>query len=70
MRSEQRTAIVTFPFSDKAALHRENFIAITDRVDGLTDTENAWFTLVADAGHEYSAWIVGLYNFLQVVFMM
>lgn len=23
MRSEQRTAIVTFPFSDKAALHRE-----------------------------------------------
>ena len=53
-----------------AALHRENFIAITDRVAGLTDTENAWFTLVADAGHEYSAWIVGLYNFLQVVFMM
>lgn len=53
-----------------AALHRENFIAITDRVDGLTDTENAWFTLVADAGHEYGAWIVGLYNFLQVVFMM
>ena len=53
-----------------AALHRENFIAITDRVDGLTDTENAWFTLVVDAGHEYGAWIVGLYNFLQVVFMM
>ena len=53
-----------------AVLHRENFIAITDRVAGLTDTENAWFTLVADAGHEYGAWIVGLYNFLQVVFMM
>ena len=46
-----------------AALHRENFIAITDRVAGLTDTENAWFTQVADAGHEYGAWIVGLYNF-------
>ena len=53
-----------------ATLHRENFIALTDRVDGLTDTENAWFTQLPGLGHEYSAWIVGLYNFLQVVFMM
>ena len=51
-----------------AALHRENFIALTDRVDGLTDGENAWFTQIPGIGHEYSAWIVGLYNFLQVVF--
>lgn len=53
-----------------AALHRENFIALTDRVDGLTDTENAWFTQITGIGHEYDAWIVGLYNFLQVVFAM
>ena len=53
-----------------AALHRENFIALTDRVPGLTDGENAWFTQLPGIGHEYSAWVVGLYNFLQVVFMM
>lgn len=50
-------------------LHRENFIAVTDRVEALTDGENAWFTRIPDIGHEYSAWIVGLYNFLQVAFM-
>ena len=51
-------------------LHRENFIAITDRVNGLTDGENAWFTRIGNVGHEYSAWVLGLYNFLQVVFAM
>ena len=53
-----------------AALHREQFITITDRVDGLTDGENAWFTQIQGVGHEYSAWIAGLYNFLQVVFAL
>jgi hypothetical protein len=53
-----------------AALHREQFIAVTDRTDKLTDGENAWFTQVRSVGHEYSAWIAGLYNFLQVAFMM
>ena len=53
-----------------ATLHRENFIALTDRVPGLTDGENAWFTRLPGIGHEYSAWVVGLYNFLQVVFAM
>lgn len=53
-----------------ATLHRENFIALTDRVPGLTDGENAWFTQLPGIGHEYSAWVVGLYNFLQVVFAM
>ena len=52
------------------ALHRENFIAITDRADSLTDGENAWFTRIDGVGHEYSAWVLGLYNFLQVVFAM
>ena len=51
-------------------LHRAQFIELTDRVDGLTDGENAWFTQIPGAGHAYSAWIVGLYNFLQVAFAM
>lgn len=53
-----------------AALHREQFIALTDRVNALTDGENAWFTQIRGAGHEYTAWIAGLYNFLQIVFAM
>ena len=31
MRSEQRTAIVTFPFSDKAALHREKRLRLSNK---------------------------------------
>ena len=33
MRSEQRTAIVTFPFSDKAALHREKRLRLSKKGD-------------------------------------
>lgn len=34
----------------------------------LSEGKNAWFQYVDGAGHEYRAWVTGLYNFLQMAF--
>ena len=48
--------------------HYAQYTQLLALCPGLTDGENAAFTDIQGAGHEYRAWGTGLYNFLQVVF--
>lgn len=53
---------------DMRALHHNQYFYLCDKLDWLTDGENGAYTDVNGAYHEYHAWSVGLYNFLQVLF--
>jgi enterochelin esterase-like enzyme len=48
--------------------HLQQYKQLLDRCPGLTASENATFTDIYDAGHEYRAWGLGLYNFLLLAF--
>ena len=49
-------------------IHYNEYYYLVNRVDCLTDGDNAAFTVIKNASHEYRAWGTGLYNFLRVVF--
>lgn len=50
------------------AEHQRRYEALTTLCDGLTDGENAAFTLLKNQRHLYGAWALGLYNFLPLLF--
>lgn len=49
-------------------IHYNEYYYLVNTVDCLTDGDNAAFTVIKNASHEYRAWGTGLYNFLRVVF--
>ena len=55
--------------NDSMALpHQGQYNEILSMTPGLTEGENAAFTWIEDAYHEYRAWGTGLYNFLRIAF--
>ncbi len=55
-------------YDDYYDLHLGQYRSLLERAKGLTEGENAAFTVIADVGHKYAAWSPGLYNFLQIAF--
>ena len=50
------------------SLHWNQYHDLVWRCDGLTEGENAAFTELDELGHTYTAWSIGLYNFLPLLF--
>ena len=53
---------------DYYGLHLGQYTDLVNKTNGLTEGENAAFTIIRDTGHKYAAWSPGLYNFLSVAF--
>jgi enterochelin esterase-like enzyme len=50
------------------SLHWNQYHDLVWRCDGLSEGENAAFTEYEALGHTYTAWSIGLYNFLPLLF--
>ena len=50
------------------SLHWNQYHDLVWRVDRLIEGENAAFTEIEALGHNYTAWSIGLYNFLPLLF--
>ncbi len=50
------------------SLHWNQYHDLVWRCDGLSEGENAAFTEFEALGHTYTAWSIGLYNFLPLLF--
>lgn len=51
-----------------AQLHEQQYRELMLLCPGIVDGENATFTYIKGALHEYKAWGTGLYNFLRIAF--